>query len=184
MSWQKSCELLNRLKKKNFKMAAKVHIVCLVEVLLFYLFLTILNIMAKPGIGPGLTFQGLTHHYWTHSNPNSSTKTELRTHSNPFKNPKLWTCSARTWPNPGLYIFFFRFISVYFREHHTNNNFIGLYSIVHSCRPECTPASYKLMLDKTNSSKPMFINKNQTTNQNEPSKNPKLQIQELGSTQH
>ena len=104
MSWQKSCELLNRLKKKNFKMAAKVHIVCLVEVLWFYLFLTILNIMAKPGLGPGLTFQGLTHHYWTHSNPNSSTKTELRTHSNPFKNPKLWTCSARTWPNPGLYL--------------------------------------------------------------------------------
>ena len=38
---------------------------------------------------------------WTHSNPSSSTKTELRIHSNPSKKPELQSYLARNRLNPG-----------------------------------------------------------------------------------
>ena len=37
----------------------------------------------------------------THSNPSLSTKTEIKTLSNPYKKPELQICSAKNRPNPG-----------------------------------------------------------------------------------
>ena len=62
----------------------------------FWLFFFIYNSVGlKPNIANFKLLQTWHVELQTHSNPGLSSKTELRTHSNSFKKPKLWTCLAQ-----------------------------------------------------------------------------------------